>query len=85
MEKARARNVERASRDLAQRGAALRGYFHSAGSVSSADGWRLAWVLDADELPPPSSNVARLNTEALRFMQAAVEFTDAAGIGGGPG
>ncbi|KAH8984795.1 Alpha/Beta hydrolase protein [Lactarius hatsudake] len=76
IEKARARNVEHASRDLAQRAAALRRYFRSAGvaSVSSGAGggvWRLAWALDADERPPPSSIVGRLDTEeALRFARA---------------
>ena len=79
IEKARVRNVERASRDLARRAATLRRYFHSA----DADGWRLAWALDADERPPPSSIVGRLDTEeALRFARAAVlEFTAAAGSG----
>lgn len=99
IEKARARNVEHASRDLAQRAAALRRYFRSAGvaSVSSGAGggvWRLAWALDADERPPPSSIVGRLDTEeALQFARATdrrwlLEFTAAAGgsrQGLGPG
>ena len=92
IEKARARNVERASRDLVQRATALRRHFGTAGSgsvVSAGGVWRLAWALDADECPPPSSIVGRLDTEeALRFAQAAdrrllVAFTAAAGSEGG--
>lgn len=97
IEKARARNIERASRDLAQRAAALRRYFRSTGGhgVSDSTGggvWRLAWALDADEHPPPSSIVGRLDTEeALRLAQAdsrrwLLELTTAAaGSGGGQG
>ena len=94
IKKARARNVERASRDLAQRAPALRRYFRSAGGVSSTGegAWRLAWALDADEHPPPSSIVGRLDTEeALRLAQAdsrrwLLELTTAAaGSGGGQG
>lgn len=94
IEKTRVRNVERASWDLAQRAATLRRYFRSAGgaSVSGAGGevWRLAWALDADERPPPSSIVGRLDTEeALRFAQATdrkwlLEFIAAAGMGPSP-
>jgi len=80
IEKARLRNVERASRDLAQRATALRRrYLRLAGAGGGV--WRLAWALDADERPPPSSIVGRLDTEeALRFAQAAdtrwlLEFT----------
>ncbi|KAI9441921.1 hypothetical protein H4582DRAFT_2055716 [Lactarius indigo] len=92
IEKARARNVEHASRDLAHRAAALRRYFRSTGGADAGGGmWRLAWALDADERPPPSSIVGRLDTEeALRFARAAdrrwlLEFTAPAGGGQGPG
>ncbi|KAH9055380.1 hypothetical protein EDB87DRAFT_1333633 [Lactarius vividus] len=100
IEKARTRNVEHASRDLAQRAAGLRRYFRSAGGASGSSGagggmWRLAWALDADERPPPSSIVGRLDTEeALRFARTTdrrwlLEFTASTGGGGrqglGPG
>jgi hypothetical protein len=91
IEKARMRNIERASQDFAQRTAALRRYFRSAGGVGGGEAWRLAWALDADERPPPSSIVGRLDTEeALRFAQAAdkkrmLEFTAAAAGGGEKG
>ena len=86
IEKARMRNIERASQDFAQRAAALQP--GSAGGGGEA--WRLAWALDADEHPPPSSIVGRLDTEeAMRFAQAAdkkwlLELT-APAAGGGSG
>ena len=93
IEKARVRNVERASRDLALHAAAVRrvasGVKGTSVSGAGAGVWRLAWALDADEHPPPSSIVGRLDTEeALRFARAAdkrwlVEFTAAAGSDGG--
>lgn len=88
IEKARMRNIERASQDFAQRAAALQCYLRSAGGAGG-EAWRLAWALDADERPPPSSIVGRLDTEeAMRFAQAAdkqwlLEYTAAAGGGGG--
>ncbi|KAF8260352.1 hypothetical protein EI94DRAFT_913479 [Lactarius quietus] len=93
IEKARARNIERASQDFARRAAGLRRRFRTAGSgASGVEGgvWRLAWALDADEHPPPSSIVGRLDTEeAWRFARAAdrrwlLEYKTVAG-GGGPG
>jgi hypothetical protein len=85
IEKARLRNIERANQEFAQRAAALRRYFRSASGASGGEGWRLAWALDADERPPPSSIVGRLDTEeALRFAQAAdkswlLEYTASTG------
>jgi len=90
IERARARNIERASRDLAQRAAAVRRYFRAAGGTNER-AWRLGWALDADECPPPSSIVGRLDTEeALRFARAAdrrwlLEPAAVAGGGGGQG
>ncbi|KAI0301664.1 Alpha/Beta hydrolase protein [Multifurca ochricompacta] len=96
IEKQRARNVERASRELAQRASALRDvlrhgvgcchYNNSDGGGGDGDGdgddgmekshhryrWRLAWALDPEERPPPSSIVGRLDTEeASRLARAA--------------
>ena len=91
IEKARARNIERASQDLAQRAAALRRYFRAAGGGANGGAWRLAWALDVEERPPPSSIVGRLDTdEALRFARAAdrrwlLEPTTSAGGGDGQG
>jgi hypothetical protein len=92
IEKARVRNIERASRDLAQRAAPLRRYFRAAGGSGANGGaWRLGWTLDVEERPPPSSIVGRLDTEeALRFARAAdrrwlSEPTAVAGGGGGQG
>ena len=81
IEKARMRNIERASQDFAQRAVALQ-----PGSASGGgEAWRLAWALDADERPPPSSIVGRLDfEEAMQFAQAAdKKFTAAAGGGAG--
>lgn len=95
IEKARARNIERASRDLALHAAAVQRAVGGVNGASVSDAgagvWRLAWALDADEHPPPSSIVGRLDTEeALRFARAAdkrwlVELTAAAGGNGGQG
>ena len=41
----------------------------AAAAVSSGSGWSLAWALDENEFPPPSSLVARCDTtEALELM-----------------
>ena len=58
IEKARVRNIEFASQDFAQRAAVLQ-----PGSAGGGEAWRLMWALDADEHPPPSSIVGRLDTE----------------------
>lgn len=71
IEKERARNVERARNELAQRAAALRPYLSRGGHGAPSSTWRFAWALDASECPPPSSIAGRLDTEeALRQAQA---------------
>ena len=59
----------RVSQDLAQHAAALQ----PGSTGGSEEAWRRARALDADERPPPSSIVGRLDTEgAMRWTQASV-------------
>jgi uncharacterized membrane protein YccC len=68
IEKHRRRNIDRATRDMDQHIAALQHYLDRAPDAS----WTLAWALDADERPPPSSIVARRDTaEALKLARVA--------------
>ncbi len=69
VEQQRARNIDRACKDLALRTSTLRrsstGY-HAAPSSR----WRLAWAVDPSERPPPSSISGRLDMEeALGFAR----------------
>jgi hypothetical protein len=44
------------------------------GTLSAPSSWNMAWVLDEDERPPPSSIVARRDTEeALKLARVADE------------
>ncbi|KAF8491456.1 lipase/ esterase [Russula emetica] len=88
IEKQRLRNIDRASRDMNQHIAALQHYLdresHATAAASSLRGtgtdrmtrttsyWNMAWALDEDERPPPSSIVARRDTEeALKLARIA--------------
>lgn len=88
IEKQRLRNIDRASRDMNQHIAALQHYLDreseatAATSTSRGKGtdrmtkstscWNMAWALDEDERPPPSSIVARRDTEeALKLARIA--------------
>ncbi|KAI9441922.1 hypothetical protein H4582DRAFT_1811008 [Lactarius indigo] len=85
IEKKRQRNIDRASRDTNRHIAALQHYLDrerttaaaaaeekpGSGAVVEAS-WNLAWALDEDERPPPSSIVARRDTEeALKLARVA--------------
>ena len=87
IEKARMRNIGRASPDFAQRAAALQ-----LGSAGGEGTRRLVWAQNVDECPPPSNIVGRPdNEEAMRFARVAdkkwlLELTAAAaGSSGGGG
>ena len=72
IEKQRLRNIDRASRDTAQHIAALQYYLDREQTGAPDASWTLAWALDADERPPPSSIVARRDTsEALKLARVA--------------
>ena len=82
VEKQRMRNIDRASRDTNRHIAALQHYLDREGQQQQRrDGdddddveasWNLAWALDADERPPPSSIIARRDTEeALKLARVA--------------
>ncbi|KAI9452279.1 hypothetical protein BJY52DRAFT_940839 [Lactarius psammicola] len=76
VEKHRLRNIDRASRDTNRHIAALQHYLDREHTDAEAGGveasWNLAWALDADERPPPSSIVARRDTEeALKLARVA--------------
>ena len=72
IEKQRLRNIDRASRDTAQHIAALQHYLDREQTGAPDASWTLAWALDADERPPPSSIVARRDTtEALKLARVA--------------
>ena len=79
IEKQRLRNIDRASRDTNRHIAALQHYLEreraadaDAASGGVEAGWNLAWALDADERPPPSSIIARRDTEeALKLARVA--------------
>ncbi|KAF8260354.1 hypothetical protein EI94DRAFT_1829826 [Lactarius quietus] len=72
IEKHRQRNIDRASRDTDEHIAALRHYLDREKTDASHASWALAWALDADERPPPSSIVARRDTaEALKLARVA--------------
>lgn len=74
IDKQRLRNIDRATRDTDQHIAALQHYLdreQQTGTLPDAS-WTLAWALDADERPPPSSIVARRDTaEALKLARVA--------------
>jgi hypothetical protein len=88
IEKQRLRNIDRASRDMNQHVAALQHYLdresRAAAAASTLKGtgadrmtrttssWNMAWALDEDERPPPSSIVARRDTEeSLKLARVA--------------
>lgn len=75
IEKQRLRNIDRASRDTNQHIAALQHYLdreRTDAETGVKASWNLAWALDADERPPPSSIVARRDTEeALKLARVA--------------
>jgi hypothetical protein len=87
IEKQRLRNIDRASRDMNQHIAALQHYLDREGQAAAAPStlstgrdrvtrttscWNMAWALDEDERPPPSSIVARRDTEeALKLARIA--------------
>jgi hypothetical protein len=88
IEKHRLRNIDRASRDMNQHIAALQHYLDRENQAAAAPStsrststdrvtrttscWNMAWVLDEDERPPPSSIVARRDTEeALKLARIA--------------
>ena len=89
IEKHRLRNIDRASRDMNQHTAALQHYLdrestavapkgagvdRTTAEVSAPSSWNMAWALDEDERPPPSSIVARRDTEeALKLARVADE------------
>ncbi|KAH8984796.1 alpha/beta-hydrolase [Lactarius hatsudake] len=75
--KQRQQNIDRASRDANRHLVALQEYFDRKRISAETGGvvepsWNLAWALDADERPPPSSIVARRDTkEALELARVA--------------
>ncbi|KAH8985532.1 lipase/ esterase [Lactarius akahatsu] len=75
--KQRQQNIDRASRDANQHLEALQKYFDRKRTSAETGGvvepsWNLAWALEADERPPPSSIVARRDTkEALELARVA--------------
>jgi hypothetical protein len=72
IEKHRQRNIDRATRDMDQHIAALQHYLDREQTGTPDASWTLAWALDADERPPPSSIVARRDTaEALKLARVA--------------
>jgi hypothetical protein len=72
IEKQRLRNIDRACRDMDQHIAALQHYLDREKTGAADANWTLAWALDADERPPPSSIVARRDTtEALKLARVA--------------
>lgn len=87
IEKQRLRNIDRASRDMNQHIAALQHYLDRESQAAAASTlrdtgtdrmtkatscWNMAWALDEDERPPPSSIVARRDTEeALKLARIA--------------
>ncbi|KAF8267914.1 hypothetical protein EI94DRAFT_1728993 [Lactarius quietus] len=72
IEKQRMRNIDRATRDTDQHIAALQHYLDREQTGTPDANWTLAWALDADERPPPSSIVARRDTaEALKLARVA--------------
>ncbi|KAI0291222.1 hypothetical protein B0F90DRAFT_1778139 [Multifurca ochricompacta] len=89
IEKQRLRNIDRSNANMTQHIAALRYYLDKerkgggsdgAGSGGNAEAfitppsWNMAWALDVDERPPPSSIVARRDTaEALKLARVADE------------
>jgi hypothetical protein len=87
IEKHRLRNINRASQDMNQHTAALQHYLdresmaaaaggadRSTSALSAPSSWNMAWALDEDERPPPSSIVARRDTEeALKLARVADE------------
>jgi hypothetical protein len=80
IENQRARQVERAGYELAQRAAALRPHLSGRSSNALPSTWRLAWALDAGECPPPSSIAGRLDTEeALQLIIGEDQVSRVAG------
>jgi hypothetical protein len=87
IEKHRLRNINRASQDMNQHIVALQHYLEretmaaapggadlSTSAPSAPSSWNMAWALDEDERPPPSSIVARRDTEeALKLARVADE------------
>ena len=72
IEKQRSRNIDRGRQDMNQHIAALQHYLEREQKRPSDASWNLAWALDEDERPPPSSIVARRDTEeALRLARVA--------------
>ncbi len=87
IEKQRLRNIDRATRDMDQHIAALQHYLDRESQATAASTlkdtgadrtttatpyWNMAWALDEDERPPPSSIVARRDTEeALKLARIA--------------
>ncbi|KAH9167117.1 alpha/beta-hydrolase [Lactarius sanguifluus] len=75
--KQRQQNIDRASQEAKRHLAALREYFDREPTSAETGGiveasWNLAWALDVDERPPPSSIVARRDTkEALELARVA--------------